>query len=41
MTLPIDPAQLTAADIGEKQATLEMEHSEAIEFASDGMELSI
>ena len=35
MTLPIDPAQLTAADIGEKQATLEMEHSEAIEFVRE------
>ena len=31
MTLPYDPQQLDADDIGEKQATLEMEHEEAIE----------
>jgi uncharacterized protein (DUF302 family) len=31
MTLPYDPQQLDSDDIGEKQATLEMEHEEAIE----------
>ena len=31
MPLPIDPAAIDAADIGEETATLEMEHEEAIE----------
>ncbi|MEF8813903.1 MAG: DUF302 domain-containing protein [Halovenus sp.] len=35
MTLPIDPQQLAAADIGEEQATLEMDHEEAIEFVRE------
>ena len=29
--LPIDPAEIDPDDIGEKQATLEMEHDEAVE----------
>lgn len=32
MHTPIDPAQITAADIGEELVILEMEHEEAIEF---------
>ena len=32
MTLPIDPGQLEAEDIGEKRATLAMDHEQAIEF---------
>jgi len=35
MPLPIDPQQLTAADIGEERATLEMDHEEAIEFVRE------
>ncbi len=35
MTLPIDPQQLAAADIGEERATLEMDHEEAIEFVRE------
>ncbi|WP_254838673.1 DUF302 domain-containing protein [Natronomonas marina] len=31
MTLPFDPSELDAEDIGEKQATLEMDHEAAIE----------
>ncbi len=31
MTLPFDPSELDSDDIGEKQATLEMDHGEAIE----------
>jgi uncharacterized protein (DUF302 family) len=31
MTLPIDPAALESGDIGEKRATLEMDHEAAIE----------
>ena len=31
MSLPIDPEQLTAEDIGEKQVTLHMGHDEAVE----------
>ena len=31
MTLPIDPETLTSEDIGEKRATLEMDHEEAVE----------
>jgi uncharacterized protein (DUF302 family) len=30
MTLPIDPDELTGADIGEERATLEMDHAEAV-----------
>ena len=32
VTLPIDPAALESGDIGEKRATLEMDHEEAIEY---------
>ncbi|QIO22986.1 DUF302 domain-containing protein [Haloarcula sp. JP-L23] len=35
MTLPIDPSALDAADIGEKRATLEMDHEEAIEHVRE------
>ncbi|NHN58076.1 MULTISPECIES: DUF302 domain-containing protein [Halorussus] len=35
MSLPIDPTQLDAADIGEKRATLEMEHEEAVEHVRE------
>ena len=35
MTLPIDPQQLSPEDIGEEEATLEMEHEEAIEFVRE------
>jgi uncharacterized protein (DUF302 family) len=38
MALPIDPAQLTAADVGEERATLEMDHEEAIEFVREACE---
>ena len=31
MTLPIDPAALESGDIGEKRATLEMDHEAAVE----------
>jgi len=31
MTLPIDPERLTDADVGEKRATLEMDHEAAVE----------
>jgi uncharacterized protein (DUF302 family) len=31
VTLPIDPSVLTAADIGEERATLEMDHEAAVE----------
>jgi len=31
MTLPIDPERIVAEDIGEKRATLEMGHEEAVE----------
>ena len=31
MTLPIDPAQISPADVGEEQVRLEMGHEEAIE----------
>ena len=31
MTLPIDPETLASEDIGEKRATLEMDHEEAVE----------
>jgi uncharacterized protein (DUF302 family) len=41
MTLPIDPSLLDAEDVGQKRATLEMDHAEAIEhvretFAAQG-----
>lgn len=35
MTLPIDPSQIDADDIGEERATLEMTHAEAIEFVRE------
>lgn len=35
MTVPIDPTALTAEDIGEERATLEMDHEEAIEFVRE------
>lgn len=35
MTLPVDPSVLTSDDIGEKRATLAMEHEEAIEFVRE------
>lgn len=35
MTLPIDPSQLTAEDIGEKRATLEMDHEDAVEHVRE------
>jgi uncharacterized protein (DUF302 family) len=35
MTLPIDPTAIAAADIGEKRATLEMDHHEAVEHVRE------
>ena len=35
MTLPIDPETLTSEDIGEKRATLEMNHEEAVEHVRE------
>ncbi len=35
MTLPIDPERLTEEDIGEKRATLEMDHEEAVEHVRE------
>ena len=35
MTLPVDPGLLTADDIGEKRAVLEMDHQEAVEFVRE------
>lgn len=35
MTLPIDPSALTDEDIGEKRATLNMEHEAAIEHVRE------
>ncbi len=35
MTLPIDPSRLTEDDIGEKRATLAMDHDEAVEFVRE------
>ncbi|MEF8821685.1 MAG: DUF302 domain-containing protein [Halovenus sp.] len=35
MALPIDPEALTESDIGEKRATLEMDHEEAVEFVRE------
>lgn len=35
MSLPIDPRQLTGEDIGEAEATLEMDHEEAVEHVRD------
>jgi len=35
MTLPIDPSQLTSEDIGEKRATLEMDHEDAVEHVRE------
>lgn len=38
MTLPIDPATIEAADIGEQRATLEMEHEAAVEHVRETFE---
>jgi uncharacterized protein (DUF302 family) len=35
MSLPIDPAAVASGDIGEKRATLEMDHEEAIEHVRE------
>jgi len=35
MTLPIDPSALDDEDIGEKRATLEMDHDEAVEHVRE------
>jgi uncharacterized protein (DUF302 family) len=35
MTLPIDPTQISPADVGEEQVRLEMGHEEAIEFVRE------
>jgi uncharacterized protein (DUF302 family) len=35
MTLPINPSALDAEDIGEKRATLEMDHEEAVEHVRE------
>jgi uncharacterized protein (DUF302 family) len=35
MTLPIDPEAITAGDIGEKRATLQMDHEEAVEHVRE------
>ena len=35
MTLPIDPAQFDPEDIGEKEATLEMDHEAAVEHVRE------
>ncbi|WP_132057702.1 DUF302 domain-containing protein [Halorussus amylolyticus] len=35
MTLPIDPTALAAGDIGEKEATLEMDHDKAVEHVRE------
>jgi uncharacterized protein (DUF302 family) len=35
MVLPIDPSQIDPEDIGEQQATLEMNHEDAIEHVRD------
>ncbi|KTG09725.1 hypothetical protein AUR64_08785 [Haloprofundus marisrubri] len=35
MALPIDPSALDAGDIGEKRATLHMDHEEAVEHVRD------
>ena len=35
MTLPIDPETLTSEDIGEKRATLEMDHEAAVEHVRE------
>jgi uncharacterized protein (DUF302 family) len=35
MSIPIDPELLTADDIGEERATLEMDHEEAVEFVRE------
>jgi uncharacterized protein (DUF302 family) len=38
MSLPIDPTQLTADDIGERQVTLNMGHDEAVEHVRQAFE---
>ncbi len=37
MSLPIDPSALSGDDIGEKRATLEMEHEAAIEHVREAL----
>ncbi|MFB6151008.1 MAG: DUF302 domain-containing protein [Haloarculaceae archaeon] len=38
MTLPIDPETLTNDDVGEKRATLEMDHEAAVEHVREAFE---
>jgi uncharacterized protein (DUF302 family) len=38
MTLPIDPAAIDPADIGEEQVVLAMDHDDAIEFVREACE---
>jgi len=38
MSLPIDPEKLTEEDVGEKRATLEMDHEDAVEFVRETCE---
>ena len=38
MSLPIDPSTLDASDVGEKRATLEMEHEAAVEHVRETFE---
>jgi uncharacterized protein (DUF302 family) len=38
MTFPIDPAAVDPEDIGEKRATLEMDHEEAVEHVRETFE---
>jgi uncharacterized protein (DUF302 family) len=38
VTLPFDPPDLTSEDIGERRATLEMDHQTAIEHVRDAFE---
>jgi uncharacterized protein (DUF302 family) len=35
MTLPVDPSALESGDIGEKRATLEMDHEDAVEHVRE------
>ncbi|WP_225333620.1 DUF302 domain-containing protein [Halomicrobium urmianum] len=35
MALPIDPTQIGGSDVGEKRATLEMDHEEAVEHVRE------
>jgi uncharacterized protein (DUF302 family) len=38
MTVPIDPNAIAPGDIGEKQAVLELDHEEAVEFVREACE---